>query len=76
MEEEREEMYGNSDRLLSESRTWEDSLNNSGQQPSERSNHSRQRLHSVVDSEPSRLVNSAPPMATTANYKTFSDQPD
>jgi len=65
IEEEREEMYGNSDRLL-----------HSGQQPSERSDHSRQRLHSVVDSEPSRLVNSAPPMTTTANYKTFSDQPD
>ena len=73
MEEEREEMYGVSDRLPSVSHTQEASRNNNGQQPS---NYSHQRLHSVVDSEPSRLVNSTPPMATAANYKTFSDQPD
>jgi len=76
IEEEREEMFGNSDSLLSESHNREASQSNSGQQPSVGSNQSRQRLHSVVDSEPSRLVNSAPPMAVSANYKTFSDQPD
>ena len=45
IEEEREEMYGHSDRLLSESHSREASQSNSGQQPSlASSNHSRQRF--------------------------------